>query len=109
MDKDSAVLQKQYRDPFKLLDDAKTSYQLGVVPALSLITGLFVGLTGKVRVGWTAVFALAPLQIFLLAADTFTVWAFVRAFVYFLLAYFCASKVQGIRASSTPKAAPSTI
>ena len=108
IDKDSVAIQKQYRDPFELLDRAKTGYQLGVIPAISIITGVFVGLTGRMRTGRLAVVALAPLQIFLLAAESFAVWAFVRALVYFLLAYFCASRVQSMRVSNPSKVTPTT-
>jgi hypothetical protein len=106
MHKDSATVQKEYRDPFKLLERAKTGYQLGVIPVISIITGVAVGLTTKVRAGWIAVIALLSLQIFLLVADSFTIGAFLRALVYCLLVYFCASKLRSMRANSPPKAAP---
>lgn len=102
MDRDSAILQKQYLDPFKLLDNARTGYRLAVIPAISIVTGLFVGFVSKARAGWIAVFAVTPLQIFLLDADRFGVAALARAFLYFLLSYLCASAVQRMRARAGP-------
>lgn len=97
MDTDSAILQSEYDDPFKLLNNAKAGYQLSVIPAISVITGLFVGFVSKARAGWIAALAMTPLQFFLLYSDSFTFSAFVRALVYFLLAYFCASAVQSTK------------
>jgi hypothetical protein len=108
MDKDSPALHEQYRDPFKLLDRATTGYKFVVIPAICIVTGGFVGLIGKVRAAWIAVVALVPLQTFLLAADSFAVWAFARALLYFLLAYFCATRVQNMRGGSPRRTAPTT-
>jgi len=106
--KDYATIQREYGDPFELLNRGKRQYELVVFPLISIITAAVVGLTGKVRTGWTAVVALLPLQAFLLLAGSFALGAFVRAFVYFLLAYFCASKVRSMRTGAPPKTASST-
>ena len=105
VNEDYATIQKEHGDPFELLNRGKHAYELLVFPLIGISTGVMVGLLGRVRTGWTAVAALVPLQIFLLAADSFAVGAFLRAFVYFLLAYISASKVQSMRAN-TVKTAP---
>jgi hypothetical protein len=107
MNKDYSSIQKKYGDPFELLSRGKSEFEMVVFPLISIITGVVVGLTGKVRTGWTAVIALLPLQVFLLAAGSFAAGAFMRSLVYFLLVYFCASKANRLRTGSTSKAAPS--
>jgi len=105
MSEDYSAVRKEYGDPFELLDRGKRQQEFVAFPLISIITGVVVGLAGKVRPGWVAVVALFPLQIFLLAANSFAAWAFIRALVYFLLAFFCASWVQRMKVASTPKAA----
>jgi hypothetical protein len=107
VNKDYATVQREYGDPFQLLNRGKQGYELLVFPLISIIIGVAVGLIGRAHTGWTAVVALLPLQIFLLAADGFAVGAFMRALVYFLLVYFSASKVQSMRASP-PRTASTT-
>ncbi|HXM13294.1 MAG TPA: hypothetical protein VN946_25315 [Terriglobales bacterium] len=96
--KNSTTIQREYRDPFERLEKAKTGYQLIVIPVISIIVGVVVGLAGKTCAGWLAVLALVPLQVFLLDAEGSAGGAFVRALVYFLLAYLCGSKVQRMSA-----------
>ncbi len=101
-----AAVEKEYSDPFALLSKGKRQQEIVIFPVISIISGVLVGLLGKVRTGWIAVAALFPLQIFLLAANDFGLWAFLRAFVYFSLAYFCAGGVHTMWASHAPKGPP---
>jgi hypothetical protein len=101
--KDSAAVHAQRHDPFELLESAKSGFQIWVFPAISIVTGLFVGKMGTARTGWLAVVALAPLQIFLLAAQSLVVSAFLRTFVYLLLGYFSASFVHRLAQTSASR------
>jgi hypothetical protein len=101
--KDSTAVHAQCHDPFGLLESAKLGFQIWVFPAISIITGLFVGRMGTARAGWLATAALAPLQIFLLAAESLAVSAFLRTFVYLLLGYFSASLMHRLAQTSASR------
>lgn len=97
-EKDAAAIVAEYGDPIEQLQKGKEQHELVLFPLISILTGVFVGLLGKVRTGWTAVVALLPLQVFLIFAESFDVAAFLRALAYFLLAYLSASMVRRMRA-----------
>lgn len=92
--RDYASVQREYGDPFGLLNRGKRQQEVVIFPLISVVVGIVVGLSLRKRPGWLAILALAPLQVFLLAANRFMVWAFVRTFAYLLLAYLCATKVR---------------
>lgn len=96
-EKTYATIQKEYGDPFELLNQWHRQYDLLILPAISIITGAFVGAACNACPGWVGVVALLPLQLFVLASDRFASAGFFRALIYSLLVYFSASWVARLR------------
>jgi|SRR5579872_3756292 len=83
-------------DVFTMMAEFIREQEFVVNPLISILVGIFVGLLGKTRTGLTAIMTLLPLQLFLLLSDDFSRWAFVRAAIYFALAYCAASAAENI-------------
>ena len=84
------AVQNKYGDPFQVLNRGGKDYDIVILPLITVVIGVFVGATTGRLVGWTAALAIFPLQVFMVVADGFGLWAFTRALAYLLLAYVTA-------------------
>lgn len=75
-----------YGDPWQSMLQTARLYDYGVLPAIALIEGGLVGLFAKRRETVLGSLAVLPLVVFVLAAKSFTVKAFLITCAYVLLA-----------------------
>ena len=91
---DYATVKGEYGEPWRLMSQTTRLYDYGLIPVISVIAGILIGLFAKRRRALLGCLAVVPLSALMLAAHGFATRGFLLMALYLILAWGASNSIS---------------